>query len=80
MATKRTYSYQPTPEQLVLAEERRQQREAKKLQQQNTQNHAPKFLQRPWISLPSTRTTSQSIIKVMSWNVCGSLSCRTLEP
>ncbi|KAJ8596965.1 Endonuclease/exonuclease/phosphatase [Rhizopogon salebrosus TDB-379] len=69
MATKRTYSYQPTPEQLALAEERRQQREAKKLQQQNTQNHAPKFLQRPWISLPSTRTTSQSIIKVMSWNL-----------
>ncbi|KAG1755190.1 Endonuclease/exonuclease/phosphatase [Suillus paluster] len=72
MANKSTYTYQPTPEQLALAEERRRQREAKKLQQQNTQNHAhlpPTFLPRPWRSLPSTQTASQSIIKVMSWNL-----------
>ncbi|OJA10819.1 hypothetical protein AZE42_00265 [Rhizopogon vesiculosus] len=69
MATKRTYSYQPTPEQLALAEERRQQREAKKLLQQNHTHLPPKFLLRPWTSLPTTRTASQSIIKVMSWNL-----------
>lgn len=72
METKRTFDYKPTPEQLALAEERRRQREAKKLQQQNAQNHAhfpPMFLSRPWKSLPSTQTPPRSTVKIMSWNL-----------
>ncbi|KAG2159956.1 Endonuclease/exonuclease/phosphatase [Suillus bovinus] len=72
METKRMFDYKPTPEQLALAEERRMQRKAKKLQQQNTQNHAnlpPLFLSRPWKSLPVTQTAPHSTIKVVSWNL-----------
>lgn len=70
METKRTFDYKPTPEQLALSEERRRQREAKKLQ--NAQNHThlpPVFLSRLWKSLPSTQTAPRSTIKVMSWNL-----------
>ncbi|KAG2118430.1 Endonuclease/exonuclease/phosphatase [Suillus clintonianus] len=73
METKRTYDYKPTPEQLLLAEERRRQREAKKLHQQNThESHthlSPTFLSRDWKYLPSTQTVPRSTIKVMSWNL-----------
>lgn len=66
------FDYKPTPEQLALAEERRRQREAKKLQQQNAQNQAhlpPMFLPRLWKSLPSTQSAPRSTMKVMSWNL-----------
>lgn len=78
MEPKRMFDYKPTPEQLALAEERRRQREAKKLQQQNAQNQAhfpPMFLPRLWKSLLSTQSAPRSTMKVMSWNVCGSSSC-----
>lgn len=66
------FDYKPTPEQLALAEDRRRQREAKKLQQQNAQNQAhlpPMFLPRLWKSLPSTQSAPRSTMKVMSWNL-----------
>ena len=60
--------YEPTPEQIAQAQEKRLRRRAKKLQQENQPKYSPPlFLARPWTQLqPPGQSCS---VKVVTWNV-----------
>ena len=60
--------YEPTPEQLAQAEQKRLKRLEKKSQQkQRQESSVPLFLQRPWIQLQ--QPDHSRIVKIMTWNV-----------
>jgi len=71
---------EPTPERLVVSEERKERRERKKLKQQAKVKPQPApeqqlgnsaFLVRPWINLPEVDVALvKGRVRVMTWNVC----------
>lgn len=65
--------YEPTPEQIAQAEEKRLKRREKKLWKEKQHNPSdqtvPLFLSRPWISLNPPDQPHNRSVRVMTWNV-----------
>ena len=65
--------YEPTPEQIAQAEEKRLKRLEKKLQKEKQSKQSvqtvPLFLSRPWIPLKLADQFHTRTVRVMTWNV-----------
>ncbi|KIJ68350.1 hypothetical protein HYDPIDRAFT_165219 [Hydnomerulius pinastri MD-312] len=71
-------TYERTPEQIALAEVKRQKRQAKRLQQEQQLQNAPivdealqkaRIIPRPWISLSRPTGLEALGVKIMTWNL-----------
>lgn len=68
--TSSNMGYEPTPEQIAKAEEKRLKRLEKKLKQSKpTDETGPLFLARPWIPLQPPDQLHTRTVRVMTWNV-----------
>ena len=62
--------YEPTPEQIAQAEQKRLKRlEKKKQSKPSDERTVPLFLTRPWIPL-KPQDQPHKTVSVMTWNVC----------